>query len=187
MFGLLLFSIGLLGSDSKKVPKTKVVGAFFQVQPIPSNVTIGGFRGNHRAGLYTNALATYYLYSYYKSLGFEYAYHLNGATDYGYYGKIFAEHRRYRSGFRVHERSVETPKGPSLEYDTVDHYKNNHYGALIGYQWLFASPRLYMQAGVGWQYNDNPVRIGSTIFYLGEDTQRRWSTTGEFAFGCLLY
>jgi hypothetical protein len=181
--GLLLSSLLLPPvSHGEETSNTKKRGAFFQAQPVAWNFTGGGFLGNHRVGLYTNSGVFTY-----RSLGLEYAYHIHGVTNNGFYGKIFAEHRKYDPGLQVNSRYVEEGKSGHWEQDILDHHTDNHYGVLIGYQWLFASPHFYMQAGLGWQYNDNPVNIGPTLFGFGADIKARQTATGELAFGYLFY
>ncbi len=186
LWTLLLSQLTIFGSESTEKTEQNDRGMLAQAQPFLSwNVTVGGFFQHHRAGVFTGLP-----YSYdYRFLGAEYAYHLSGAAKDGFYGKAYALRRWYKAGFETNARENTDPKKKnSPVYDTLDHHKENHYGVLIGYQgMMFQSKHLYIQTGIGWQYNDNPVKLGPTVFGLGNDITHWNSTTGELAIGYLLF
>lgn len=186
IFGaLLLPQLALFGSESSEKPQQIDRGVYAQAQLL-LNPTVGGFWEHHRAGVFTGPPSPS---ARYRSLGAEYAYHFSGAATDGFYGKAYAARRWYKAGLEVNPRESTDPKGKSsLIYDMLNHHRENHYGILIGYQgMMFQSKHVYIQAGFGWNYNDNPVDTGPTVFSLNANTKHRTSTSLELAIGYLLF
>lgn len=193
LWTLLLSQLALFGAESSEKPEQNDRGILAQAEPLSLNFTMGGFWQHHRAGVFTGPPSPSAITKY-RSLGAEYAYHFSGAATDGFYGKAYAARRWYKAGLEVNPRESIDPKGKSsFVHDTLNHHRENHYGVLIGYQgMMFQSKHVYIQAGFGWNYNDNPVDIGPNLIVFGDNNsayaiKHRTSTALELAIGYLLF
>lgn len=162
-----LLSASVLANELEQ--KETSIKPFVQFQPIPLGVTLGAYKDIHRAGLYASQGSE----KLYRALGLEYAIHPEGVTSTGGYGKVYALRRWYNE--------IAILKGDTY-VETSDHTAN-HYGAIVGYQGQFNEViPLYLQLGIGWQYNDNPVKSNHVAIYgFGQDMRSWQEATGDVA------
>ena len=151
---------------------------FFQANPFPVTLTFGGMFAKHRAGIFGSTFKSGNFG--YRSLGLEYSHLPAGVTEDGVYVKLYVEYRKFDPGLEVNSKYSDKKK--QWTHDTLDNHRETHFGALIGYHANVARP-LYLDIGLGWQYNTNPVDIGSTIFGIGQSIKSRQGATGELALG----
>jgi len=145
-------------------------------------LSVGGVYADHRVALTTSRRwATSY-----RSLGGEYAYHLRGAATWGPYAKVFFERRWYDDGIRRPSIYHEQEKRWERKED-INNHTANHVGAMLGFQWSLGIPELFMQAGIGWQHNDNPIDLESGMIGLDQDTESRTEAAGEIAVGYFFF
>ena len=161
---------------------SKNIKTYVRFEPLPAAIGLGIGQENHRGGIFASRnVAGRFAY---RSIGLEYAYHFSDIASAGLYAKVFAEHRQYDPGLEVNSHFVDE-KG-AWEHDVLGHHRANHFGAMLGYQWMLFSSSAFIQAGLGWQYNSNPVDIGGTMYGVGQSVKSRSEATGELGIGFLL-
>ncbi len=158
---------------------------FIQGHIFPSTFTFGATVQKHRLGIFTSKSNG----NVYYSLGTEYAYHFSGALKTGVYIKAFFERRWFAPGLEINERYDEESR--TWKHDTVDNHTANHVGAIFGVQWHLGMPQLFMQAGIGWQHNSNPINARRPKFYIGlgdsHDVRARTEVAGEVGIGYFFF
>jgi hypothetical protein len=161
-------------SDSSK-PETNF---FVQLNPFPPTLTLGGIFAKHRAGIFGSRYKSGNVG--YKSLGLEYSHFPLGGKVNGIYGKLYIEHRKFDAGLEVNSKYSDEKK--QWMHDTLNDHSETHFAAIAGYHTNFASS-LYIDIGLGWQYNTNPADIETSGFGVGQSIKSRQEATGEVAIG----
>ncbi len=181
VISILAFAAMCLGLHAENGTTNDGMMTYVYFQPIPTSVGIGIGWENHRGGIFG---AKYKGPFAYRSIGLEYAYHFKNVGNEGSYTKIYADHRQHDPGLKLKSRFV--GERGEWEHDVLDHHQTNLFGAMVGHQWMLFSSSAFIQVGLGWQYNTNPVNIGPTMFGVGQSVKSRSEATGELGIGFLL-
>jgi hypothetical protein len=158
------------------------LNTYIRMEVLPLTIGIGLVKEKYRGGIFASRFSSGSIA--YSSIGVEYAFHFVHAKSDGLYGKVYAEHKQYDAGLKVDSRFIE--ESQSWQHAVLDNHKANHVGALLGYQWYLLSPSLYCQAGLGWQFNSNPVNSGPSKLGIGQSTKSQSGATAELGIGLIL-
>jgi hypothetical protein len=174
LYTIFIFAFTLRAEDSPSLMQ-QPPNFYVQLGWIPTSLGVGAVLKQHKFGIYGSSY-----WSFYQAVGAEYAYHLADVNQDGFYGKLYSEYQKFDHNLTV---SSENSNG-SWKEENINKRTSIHTGALVGYQKII-SDRAFVNIGVGWQYNNHPVKVDSTA--LGGQSMRSWTeVTGEFVLGFLL-